>query len=107
MTSSRPRSASSSRRAGSLRVLARPTPSRIANTITASMSPSAIALTAFAGTRFTTKSTPLRPAALAAAGRRAPSPIGSRSAGSRPVPGSNTFTSVTPIATAIVDTATV
>ena len=51
VTSKSPRSASSRRRAGSPGVSARPTPKITAKTISASMSPSLMALTTFEGTR--------------------------------------------------------
>jgi hypothetical protein len=72
------------------------------------MSPSAIARTGFAGTRFTSIATPTSTfgtvtngAACACAASR------SRRAGERPSPGRSTFTSVTPISTDSAESATV
>ena len=56
---------SRSARAASVRVTTMPMPRKSANTITASMSPSAIALTTLLGTSWTRKSTPVAPAARA------------------------------------------
>ena len=78
------------------------------NTITASMSPSAMALIGFCGTSPTRKSIPVVPAA-GAAGSVAPGRASNcaRSSGEIPAPGRSTLTSVTPITTAIVETTTV
>ena len=82
-------------------------PRNSANTITASMSPSAIALTTLLGTSWTRKSTPVAPAPGACAGATARADSLARSSGERPSPGRTTLTSATPMPTAMLETTTV